>query len=111
MSALKVIDGHSACPGVQAIGSLYPRKISRYVIVRAPSWFETVFSFVSQALPAGARDNIVLCGTTEALEAQVERSAIPKAWGGDSDRPIGDSDEERALKAHVASRSQAGGAQ
>lgn len=74
--------------------------------MNAPSWFETIFGFIAGALPAGARESCVLCHDANALEEHVERSVIPKEWGGDCPNAIGDSQEEQGLKAYVASKGQ-----
>lgn len=90
----------------QAVGAVYCRRTHRYIIINAPSWFETIFGFISGALPAGARESCLLCHDATALEEHVERSVIPKEWGGDCPNAIGDSQEEQGLKAHVASKGQ-----
>ena len=98
-----------SCP--QALGSIHCRRISRYVLVHAPHWFENTFSLLARALPAGARNQCVLCRNVEELEEHIERAVIPKEWGGECERDLGDSDEERKLKAHVAARTAAAGSQ
>ena len=51
-----------------ALGNLYPRRISRYVLVNAPSYFENIWNLISPALPQGARDNMIVCKTAEDLD-------------------------------------------
>lgn len=86
------------------LGALYPRVITKYVLVRPPALFQSLWGLVSGVLPAGARNDCVLCKSAQDLEALLARENIPAEYGGSSDRLLGDAEEMRRLKAHLQSK-------
>lgn len=86
------------------LGALYPRVITKYALVRPPTLFEKLWGLVSGVLPAGAKNDILVCKSAEDLEAVIQRENIPGEYGGGSDRLLGDAEEMRALTAHVLSK-------
>lgn len=86
------------------LGALYPRVITRYALVRPPTVFEKLWGLVSAVLPAGARNDCLLCRSADDLEALIEKGNIPPEYGGTSDRLLGDAEEMRQLTAHVLSK-------
>ena len=86
------------------LGALYPRVITKYALVRPPTLFEKLWGLVSVVLPAGAKNDILVCKSAEDLEAVIERGNIPGEYGGGSDRLLGDAEEMRGMTAHVLSK-------
>lgn len=86
------------------LGALYPRVITKYALVRPPTLFEKLWGLVSGVLPAGAKNDILVCKSAEDLEALIERENIPGEYGGGSDRLLGDAEEMRQLAQYVLSK-------
>ena len=55
-------------------------------------------------MPGSLRDQFVLCHGVEDLEKHIARDNIPAEYGGDSPFPLGESVEERSLRAFVDER-------
>ncbi len=96
---LKTVSMLSDC-----LGALYPRVITKYALVRPPSLFEKLWGLVSGVLPAGARNDCLLCKNADDLEALIERSNIPTEYGGSSPHTLGESAEMQQLAQHVLAR-------
>jgi len=90
------------------LGALYPRVITKYALVRPPSLFEKLWGLVSGVLPAGAKNDILVCKSVEDLGAVIERGNIPGEYGGGSDRLLGDAEEMRHISSLISSLRPAG---
>lgn len=84
------------------LGSVYCRKVNHYVVANPPSLFNAIWKVLVTVLPHGAADNLTVCENAQAFEAIVEPHLIPQEFGGNL--PLGEADEHKQLKAHLASK-------
>ena len=64
------------------IDAHYPGRVTRLVVVNAPTWFWSVWSMISRVLSESVRKKIVILNDTKGLDNIVPPDQRPKAYGG-----------------------------
>eukprot|EP00752_Nemacystus_decipiens_P012309 g10914.t1 len=82
----------------------YVERCYKSYIINAPRAFTALWKVVSAMLDPRTRAKVAILGTDflGAMQEEIDMSQIPPEYGGDSDRAIGDSDDERKIQALVA---------